>query len=241
MPTTINVFQVYIWQPWNEIPHIWDEGKQAIFKFPISDDGIIHPPDPLSSKFSTWIIFFPTCTLLNQQTNPSGFSRHFTDFPIIFISAALPHFLIHVRIPVTIYWLLLPKGYSPSATRMTESQLEYNVQFAFPKADLPASMDSDPKPSGKWLLYNHNHLCLIPQKSPSISSNKIQSAGCSWLVNSHICAFFLHNNTFSTFSQYIFIFLQNSSPGRLSWLLLCQLIHSTCPVLCKSAYAHTYN
>ena len=102
---------------------------------------------------------------------------------------------------------------SPSYPRMTESQLEYIVQFAFPKTDLWTQMQSFlVNDSFLWI---QNHPCLIPQKSPSLSWNEIQSAWCSWRVNSHICAFFLYNSTFSTFCQYVFIFLQNSSPAWL--------------------------
>lgn len=97
-----------------------------------------------------------------------------------------------------------------------------------------------------WLndsfLSIQNHHCLIPQKSPFLSQNEIQSAWSSSLANSHICVFFLHDSTFSTFCQYVFIFLQNPSPGRLSCFLFCQLSQSTpmCVRVCVNTHTHTY-
>lgn len=217
----------------------YNEGKQAIFKFPHVWWWHIHPPDRLSSKSYSWIIFFLMCTILNQQTNPSQSSPCFTDLLILFISTALPHFLIHVWIPATIPWLVLP-GVSLHPTHGWQ-RASWNTSFnlLFQKTDLWTQMQSF-LVNGSF-LWIQNHPCLIPQRSPSLSWNEIQSAWCSWLVNSHICAFFLCNSTFSTFCQYVFIFLQNSSPARLSWLLLCQLLHSTSPVcVYKYAYAHTY-
>ena len=212
------------------------EGKQDSFKIPHRCRWHIYPPDSPSSKFYTWILFFPMSTILNQQTNPSWSFPHFSDLPILFIST----FLISRLESCTQSPAGSPWGRSPShPCRQTANRITLlNLFFQKPIYGL--------RSKAFWLnvsfLSIQNHHCLIPQKSRFLSWNEIQSAWCSSLVNSHICVFFLHNSTFSTFCQYVFIFLQNPSPGRLSCFFLCQLLQSTSVCVCMyvNTQMHTY-
>lgn len=84
--------------------------------------------------------------------------------------------------------------------QMTDGQLEYIAQFPFPKTKLYTLLWTQIQSflANDSLLSIQNHPCLIPQKACAfISGNKIQSAWCSWLTHSRICAFFFRlNNTF---------------------------------------------
>lgn len=97
------------------------EGKQDSFKIPHHCRWHIYPPDSTSSKFYTWILFFPTSTILNQQTNPSWSFPHFSDLPILFISTFLISRLEScTQSPVSSPWVRSPSHpWQQTANRIT--------------------------------------------------------------------------------------------------------------------------
>ena len=208
------------------------EGKQDSFKISHHCWRHIYPPDSLSSKFYTWILFFPMCLILNQQTNPSWSFPHFSDLSILFICTFLNSHLDSCnQSPVGSPWRSFPSHpWWQTANWITLLNLFFQKLIYGLRSKAFWLNDS--------FLSIQNHHCLIPQKSPFLSRNEIQSAWSSSLVNSHICVFFLHNSTFSTFCQYVFIFLQKPSPGRLS-CFLCVSSHNPHPCVCMCVFTHT--
>lgn len=176
MPRVINVFQVYVRQPWNEVPHILKENKSS-FKFPHSDGGI---SSPQSSGFK--ILYLKS--FLFPCVPHSIINKSFQDFPDMsrfvhsFHFHSPPTFLNSCLDSCSHFLVCSPRGLSPSYPRRTDGQLEDIVQFAFPKTDLYAFLWTQIQSllANDSFLSIQNHPCLIPQKSPSISGNKIQSA-----------------------------------------------------------------
>lgn len=154
------------------------KGKQAIFYFPPT----LMVACPSSRSSGLKILHLKSFSFLraahstSQPILPCLYPR-FPDFSIFSISTLISHFIINVCTHEP-----FPSWFSLclflSYPWMTGGWLEYNVQFAFLKNNLNVFLWTwiQSLLANDFFLSIHNHPCLIPQKSPSISENTIQSA-----------------------------------------------------------------